>query len=219
MMGNNSVPRFCLDDSNAARVKVMKGFLVGLILGVLLVPAAAMLYFHLGRPPVAVADKPFPFEGQIAGSTLHARIDAEASKTPPIEPSPVNLQAGAVIYRQQCAACHGLYPTASSFADDMYPQAPQLWKPEGNGVVGVSDDPPGETFWKIDNGIRLSGMPSYRKVLIATQEWQVALLLANADKPLPPAVISLLQQPLYAEPAAAVIDPTTPPAPTAGSTK
>jgi thiosulfate dehydrogenase len=185
----------------------MKGFVLGLILGVVLVPAAILLYFHFGHPPVAVADKPFPLEGQIAGFTLHTRIDAEAPKTPPIEASPVNLQAGAVVYRQQCAACHGLYPTASSFADDMYPQAPQLWKPEGNGVVGVSDDPPGETFWKIDNGIRLSGMPSYRKVLIATQEWQVALLLANADKPLPPAVISLLQQPLYAEPA---IPATTP---------
>ena len=58
----------------------------------------------------------------------------------------------------------------------MYPEAPQLWKPEGNGVVGVSDDPPGETFWKVDNGIRLSGMPSYRKILNPTQEWQVALL-------------------------------------------
>ncbi len=201
----------------------MKRFLLGLILGVILVPAAAMLYFHLGHPPVAVADKPFPLEGQIAGSTLHARIDAEAPKTPPIEPSAVNLQAGAVIYRQQCAACHGLYPTPSSFADDMYPQAPQLWKPEGNGVVGVSDDPPGETFWKIDNGIRLSGMPSFRKVLIATQEWQVALLLANADKPLPPAVISLLQQPLYAEPVIPTNAPTAAPppapAPTGASTK
>lgn len=101
----------------------------------------------------------------------------------------------------------------------MYPQAPQLWKPEGNGVVGVSDDPPGETFWKIDNGIRLSGMPSYRKVLIATQEWQVALLLANADKPLPPAVISLLQQPLYAEPVIPTNTPSAapPPAPPPGA--
>ena len=178
----------------------MKGFLLGLILGVLLVPITVALYFHFGHPPVAVADKPFPLEGQIAGATLHTRIDAEAPKTPPIEPSPVNLQAGAAIYRDQCAACHGLYPAASSFAGSMFPEAPQLWKPEGHGVVGVSDDPPGETFWKVDNGIRLSGMPSYRKVLNPTQEWQVSLLLANADKPLPPEVISLLQQPLYVQP-------------------
>ncbi len=179
----------------------MKGFLLGLILGVLLAPAAAMLYFHLGRPPVAVTDSAFPLERQIVGFALHSRIDTEAPKTPPIEASAVNLQAGAVIYREQCAACHGLYPAASSFGGSMFPHAPQLWKPHGNGVVGVSDDPPGETYWKVDNGIRLTGMPSYRKILNPTQEWQVTLLLANADKPLPQPVISLLQQPLYAEPA------------------
>jgi thiosulfate dehydrogenase len=191
----------------------MKGFLLGLILGLLILPIAAVVYFHSGHPPVAVADAPFPFEERIVDLPLHARIDAEAPKSAPIEASPVNLQAGALIYRQQCAACHGMYPTASTFAPSMYPDAPQLWSPHDHGVVGVSDDPPGETFWKVDNGIRLTGMPSYRKILNPTQEWQVALLLANADKPLPPAVISLLQQPLYAEPGAAAGDPTAVPAP------
>jgi len=196
----------------------MKGFLVALIVGVLAVPAAVMLYFHFGHPPVAVADKPFPWEEQIVNVPLHARIDAEAPKSAPIEPSAVNLQAGAVIYREQCAACHGLYPTASSFGGSMYPQAPPLWRPQGNGVVGVSDDPPGETFWKVDNGIRLAGMPSYRKILNPTQEWQVTLLLSNADKPLPAGVISLLQQPLYAEPAATVSAPAPVPVPTPSAT-
>jgi len=27
-------------------------------------------------------------------------------------------------------------------------------------VVGVSDDEPGETYWKVANGIRLTGMPA-----------------------------------------------------------
>jgi thiosulfate dehydrogenase len=94
----------------------------------------------------------------------------------------------------------------------MYPEAPQLWKPQGNGVVGVSDDPPGETFWKVDNGIRLTGMPSYRTVLTPVQEWQVSLLLANADKQLPLEVISLLQQPLYATtPLPSAADTAVPP--------
>jgi hypothetical protein len=56
----------------------------------------------------------------------------------------------------------------------------------------VSDDPPGETFWKVANGIRLSGMPSYKEVLTETQMWQVSVLLANADKPLPPGAIEIL---------------------------
>jgi thiosulfate dehydrogenase len=178
----------------------MKGFLIGLLIGVLLIPIGGLLYFRFGRLPVAVADRPFPFEEPIVQVPLHARIDAESPKSSPIEASPVNLLAGATIYRQQCAACHGLYPVASPFAATMYPEAPQLWRPHGHGVVGVSDDPPGETFWKVDNGIRLTGMPAFNKVLNQTQEWQVSLLLANADKTLPADVLYLLQQPLYLEP-------------------
>jgi len=200
MMGNSR-------DQAAKKGYAMSKFLVGLLIGLLAIPIGVLLYFHFGHPPVAVADAAFPLEEQIVHVPLHARIDAEAPKTAPIEPSPVNLQAGAAIYRQQCAACHGLYPTASPFAASMYPEAPQLWQPHEHGVVGVSDDPPGETFWKVDNGIRLSGMPSFRKVLNPTQEWQVSLLLASADKPLPPEVLYLLQQPLYLEPGAPAAAP------------
>jgi mono/diheme cytochrome c family protein len=76
----------------------------------------------------------------------------------------------------------------------MYPDAPPLWEKHHSGnVVGVSDDPPGETYWKVANGIRLTGMPSYNKVLTDAQMWQVSLLLANADKPLPPAALDILR--------------------------
>ncbi len=79
----------------------------------------------------------------------------------------------------------------------MYPEAPQLWAPHGHsGVVGVSDDPVGETEWKVVNGIRLTGMPSFDKVLNPTQIWQVSLLLKQAAGPLPPGVVKTVQQPL-----------------------
>jgi len=187
--------------------QIMKNFLIGLILGLLAIPVAAFVYFHHGSPPVAVADHPFPFEKQIIRVPLHARIDREMPKTAPIEPSDTNLEAGAHIYRQQCAACHGLYGRPSDFAAHMYPHAPQLWAPHRNGTVGVSDDPPGETYWKVENGIRLTGMPAYNKVLNQTQIWQVTLLLANADKPLPSSALDLLKQPLDLDPAALAPSP------------
>ena len=65
---------------------------------------------------------------------------------------------------------------------------------KGN-VVGVSDDEPGETYWKVANGIRLTGMPSYSKVLSDTEMWQVSLLLKNADKELPDPVTEILTGP------------------------
>jgi mono/diheme cytochrome c family protein len=137
--------------------------------------------------PVAVADPPLPQERLITSVPLNARIDRELIKIPPIQPDEDNLVAGAQIYADQCAACHGLPAKPSSFGAHMFPDAPPLWQKHHNSnVVGVSDDPPGETYWKVANGIRLSGMPSFNKVLTDTQMWQVSLLMANADKPLPP---------------------------------
>jgi hypothetical protein len=76
----------------------------------------------------------------------------------------------------------------------MYPSAPALWQQHKNSdVVGVSDDKPGETYWKVANGIRLTGMPSFKATLTDTQMWQVSLLLANANKPLPPAALTIVR--------------------------
>jgi mono/diheme cytochrome c family protein len=171
----------------------MLRILFGILLGMVLVPAAAMLYLQNGNVPVAVADKPFPKEREFTGNALHARIDRDAPKFAPIQADEQNLVAGAHIYKDQCAVCHGIHGTRASIGANMYPVAPPLWeKHQTSDVVGVSDDPVGETFWKVSNGIRLTGMPAFQGVLNDTQMWQVSLLLANADKPLPPAAVELV---------------------------
>jgi mono/diheme cytochrome c family protein len=162
----------------------MKTFLA-FLLGLIAVPLAVFLYFKVGSPPVAVADKPLSFEKQIVKVPLHARINAEMPKSAPISATPEVLNAGAQLYEDKCEFCHGTADSPSSAGGNMYPAAPQLWKKHKSGVVGVSDDPVGETWWKVKNGIRLTGMPSYGKILTDTQIWQVSLLLSMADKPLP----------------------------------
>jgi thiosulfate dehydrogenase len=176
----------------------MRGFIIGLIVGLLAIPVGAAIWFRYGHPPVAVADAPFPFERQIVSVPLEARIHREMPAHAAMNASPVNLLLGADIYRQDCASCHGQYGRPSLYGGHMYPRAPQLWAPHGHGVVGVSDDPAGETYWKVKNGIRLTGMPSFGKVLSEAQMWQVSVLLANADKPLPDPVMAVLKQPLLA---------------------
>lgn len=172
----------------------MGRFLFGIVIGVLMVPLVILAWFHFGTVPVAVADPPLPQEKLITSVPLNARIDREMVKTPPVQANEDTFVAGAGIYRDQCAACHGFHGKPSSFGSHMFPDAPPLWeKHHNNDVVGVSDDEPGETYWKVANGIRLTGMPSYKQVLTETQMWQVSLLLANADKPLPPAALQILR--------------------------
>jgi thiosulfate dehydrogenase len=175
----------------------MGRFLFGLVIGILLLPLGAWLWFTHGHPPVAVTDAPLPFEQQITSVPLHARIDKELPTAVPVEANEATFVAGASIYRQQCAFCHGVNGADSQVGKHMFPDAPPLWEKHPHGdVVGVSDDPPGETYWKVANGIRLSGMPGYKAVLSDQEMWQVSVLLANADKPLPPAALDLLKKPL-----------------------
>lgn len=168
----------------------MKGFILGLIVGIVLLPAAAFLYIWFGYAPVATAAPALPLERTLAALALHVRIDKEAPKDSPVPPTEPNLLAGAKIYREYCAVCHG---TASeprtATGKGMFPRPPALL--EG---TGVTDDPVGETYWKAANGIRLTGMPAYRGSLSDEQLWQVSQFLANADK-LPPSVKDLLAQP------------------------
>jgi mono/diheme cytochrome c family protein len=159
--------------------------IVSFVAGVLLVPLGVYIYLAYGKPPVATADPPFPMEKKIVEIPLDARIKREMPASSPIPASDENLNAGASIFEDKCEFCHGTADAPSSMAKSMFPSPPQLWMKNANGVVGVSSDPVGETYWKVKNGIRLSGMPAYGKALTETQLWQVSLLLSMADKPLP----------------------------------
>jgi thiosulfate dehydrogenase len=169
--------------------------LLGFVLGIAVVVAAAAAYIRWGALPVATADQPFPFEKAIVHVPLKARIASQLQQ-PPFGIDEDVYEGGAKIYRAQCAACHGTPGHDIAFAKYTYPHTPQLWKRHTQkNAVGVSDDDPGETYWKVANGIRLTGMPAFNHILTDTQMWQVTLLLKNADQQLPDPVTKILTTP------------------------
>jgi cytochrome c len=167
-------------------------FVSGVLFAAIALVGFGYVYLAYGKLPVAVADMPLPMEQQVVDVPLDARIEREKQNAP-FGPSSSIYERGASIYRAQCASCHGVRNRDVESAKWMYPEAPQLWKKHDNSdVVGVSDDEPGETFWKVKNGIRLTGMPAYSHILTEEQMWDVSLLLQGADKPLPASVRSIL---------------------------
>ena len=175
----------------------MRAFLM-LVLGMILGAAAILLgvyfYFATGQAPVATSAFPMPFEKKLAHWALNATVGREMPKTVPLQPDEANLAAGAQIYREHCAVCHGLPEQKPTLiAAGMYPRPPKLL--EGKGVT---DDEPGESYWKVANGIRLTGMPGFRPRLSETQMWQVSLLVAKADR-LPKSVHDTLSVPLVSD--------------------
>lgn len=167
----------------------MKGFILGIIVTLVCIAAGAYIYFGLGFAPVASAAEAMPFEKRLARMALNARVEKEMPKSTPVPANENTYLAGAHEYVEHCSVCHGIpHQPPGPIPSGMFPKPPQLF----NGK-GVTDDPPGETYWKIANGIRLSGMPAFDKHLTQQEMWQIALLLANADK-LPDSVKTALTQ-------------------------
>lgn len=167
----------------------MKGFLVGIIVTLLIIPIFGILYIRSSYMSVAATDPPLPFEQTLAKMSLHSRIAREAPTRDVSHLSTADLVSGAVAYQKNCAFCHGLpQQPASAASQGMAPRAPQLFTKEDT----VSDDPSGITYWKVKNGIRMTGMPSFKAALSEDQMWQVAALLSRADQ-LPPEVTEALK--------------------------
>jgi thiosulfate dehydrogenase len=170
-------------------------FLIGLVLGILIVPIGIFLYIRSGSAPAAATDPAMPFEKFLAKGALRARISKEAPQRDVASFTTGDLAAGAEVYQKNCAFCHGLPQQPPSAASKgMFPRAPQLFTADDT----VTDDPPGVTYWKIRNGIRLTGMPSFKDALTEQQMWQVGALMARADKLPPDVLLALKPAPLPA---------------------
>ena len=167
---------------------MVRGILLGVVLTVVSIALGAYLFIVTGGVPVSTGANPLPFEAAVARLALHAGERKAGTESNPLPATDQNFEAGARSYSQSCAICHGLpraRPTA--IAAGMFPRPPQLFTPDDM----VTDDPEGVTYWKVTNGIRLSGMPAFGKALADAERWQLTMLLKNADH-LPPAVDGVL---------------------------
>jgi thiosulfate dehydrogenase len=183
-----------------------RGLILGVLIGILLVMGGIYLYFSTGRAPVAVTDPEMPFESKFA----HMGLDAYLAKLPHPDPQvpadETNFLAGVTVYAQNCAVCHGLPDEPkTNIAQGMAPKPPQLFK-----GTGVTDDEPWETYWKVENGIRMTGMPGFKGRLTETQIWQVTVLVKNADKISPAVKSALLSHPATSAPASSNAPATLP---------
>ena len=157
---------------------MFKGLVLGIVIGILLLVGCMYLYFSLGFAPVATAAHPMPLERKMAKIALHAYLDKQQHPQPLVPADEANLIAGAKVYKEQCATCHGLPgEPKSAISKGMFPDPPQLFQ-----GIGVTDDEPWETYWKVENGIRMTGMPGFKSQVGEKEIWQVTMLVKNADK-------------------------------------
>ena len=180
----------------------MGKFIYGIVVGIALVLGSVFCYFYFGFAPTTASDKPMPMETYLANHALRARMLKEAPERDVSGFTTAQLVSGAKLYQKDCAFCHGLPDQSPSVASQgMFPDPPQLFTEDGM----VTDDPAGLTYWKVKNGIRLTGMPSFHASMTDEQMWDVTALVTRADK-LPSEAMDLLK------PAGESSDPADPPA-------
>src|SRR5260370_37699895 len=87
---------------------MIKGVILGILLGILLLGGGAYYFVSTGRAPVATSAQPIPFEKTFARVGLHAYLDKLPHPEPQVPADEANLVAGAKGFQEQCAGCHGL---------------------------------------------------------------------------------------------------------------
>jgi thiosulfate dehydrogenase len=174
----------------------MKKYVIVFVVGLLLLPIAFFLYLRSGYAPVSTSASPLPFERFFAKLAMRATLSHEVPKIDATPPTESNLKSGATLYGKNCAVCHGL-PNApqSAISKGMYPHPPQFFRPDRPTTYDAAHpfrpaNP--KAYWKVRNGIRLTGMPGFQGSLTDQQILEVSQFLGNARN-LPPAVVAVLE--------------------------
>ena len=156
---------------------VMKAFIAGVIVTLLVLAAGAYLSVINGWVPANADDRPGSLETWAAHKSLRATIEREMPKgAVPLAVNDENLLQGIQLYAKNCAVCHGnASAQPSNIANGLFQHAPQLAR------HGVTDDPEGKIYWFIKHGVRLTGMPAFTDNLTEQQIWQVTLFLKHMD--------------------------------------
>jgi len=169
----------------------MRGFFGGVVAALVVLALLAFAAVKSGTVPARADGPPLPGERWAARTSLNATVRREAPGPPyPFTQTDADIEHGATLYVQNCAVCHGTAKsTATAIARGLAVRAPQF------GKHGVSNDPEGETYWKIEHGIRFTGMPAFAKSLDERSIWQITYFMKRAPDHLPAAANAIWQHP------------------------
>lgn len=166
-------------------------FVLGIIITLIVLSAAAYIYLELGFVSTRADVKPGALDSWL-GTATDASTKRKAPKMAnPVPDTQQTLLAAAKIYISRCAICHGSPSDKDSrLGASVYPRAPQFF----------GDEPPAmmenENFYIIKHGVRMTAMPAWGNVLGDEQIWQTVDLLKHInDKNLPLAVAQELSKP------------------------
>jgi mono/diheme cytochrome c family protein len=164
----------------------MKGFILGILFTLIVLAAGGWWCLKQGYIDFAADQKPSSTEEKIAMNAVDASTDRRAPDAKnPLAPTEANIAAGAQLYLDHCAGCHGVPSNPDSpFGRSFNPPVPEFFK-------DAPDMSESQNFYIIQHGIRWTGMPAWGQTLSDMQIWEIVRFLGNVEK-LPPAAQKVL---------------------------
>jgi mono/diheme cytochrome c family protein len=155
----------------------MRNFLLGVIFTLLVLVGGAVWMAKTGRVSFEADSQLSDFERRFAMGAVDAATERRAADVKnPVAATDENITAGARLYLDHCAGCHGIPSNPDSqFSRSFNPPVPGFFR-------DAPDMPDNENFYTIQHGIRWSGMPAWNKTLNDTQIWQVVTFMSNIEK-------------------------------------
>lgn len=135
-------------------MKVLKTFLVAVLLAVVILAACGWLLVRRG---FRATTAPSGLETFVARTMRGLSVPtAERAAKNPIAETSDSLQQGRELFVTQCAACHGIDGSGKTQVGvSLYPRVPDL---RAASTQNLSD---GELHYIIENGVQLTGMPAW----------------------------------------------------------
>ena len=150
-------------------------FLIGVLIGVLLVAGGAAAVIATGGFNTAATVPPGKLEKQIAGFALDRSVAKRApQRKNPFTATPEVIREALGEYKEHCLLCHGAPGVdASEIGSGLNPAPPDLTIPK---VQARSD---GELFWLTSEGIRMTGMPAFGPTESEEDIWKIVAFLRH----------------------------------------
>jgi mono/diheme cytochrome c family protein len=135
---------------------------------------AGAVYFFGGFYSVAASDEHFGTVKWTLERVRMASIRKHGTDTPPMSlDDPAVVQAGARAYAERgCVTCHGAPGIGwEKMSEGMRPYPPDL-----KDVVTARE--PGQLFWVIKNGIKMTGMPGFSLIEVPDRDiWSIVAFI------------------------------------------
>ncbi|PSJ20981.1 hypothetical protein CVH10_14410 [Halomonas sp. ND22Bw] len=143
----------------------------GLFIGGVSVALGAGAFVYSGVYNVSAQEEHLPVVEWALHTTMRQSVDARAEsiETPDLTDAAM-IRQGASAYESLCAACHlkpGMDDTV--LRQGLNPMPPDLTQP--------GDATPKEQFWIIENGIKMTGMPSWGATHEDQELWELVAFL------------------------------------------